>query len=126
MTIFVGEAAMLQVVPIALSMGLVLLWVAGLAHDATHWLTWLLLIAGVVGFGGSVRFEESPRAGAAGFGALSAALFLFWIVALPTHATAWLAWGTFLFACAYAVLAGQAALGQGRGSVWTWRTRSSS
>ncbi len=117
---------MIEVVRIALSLGLFLLWVAGLAHDATHWLTWLLLVAGIVGFGGSERFAESPRAGAAGWGALAVSLLLLWIVALSTRATGWLAWGTFLFGLAYAFLAGRAALHQAHGSVWPWRTRSSS
>jgi hypothetical protein len=125
MTIFVSEAAMIPIISIALSMGLVVLWVAGLCQEATRWLTWLMLVAGVIAFGGSSRFDESPRAGVGGWGALSAGLFLLWIIALSTHATGWLAWATFFAGCACALLAAQAARGQGRGSVRLWRTRSS-
>ncbi|HVV51780.1 MAG TPA: hypothetical protein VHO06_19080 [Polyangia bacterium] len=95
---------MAQIVPIGLSLGLVVLWVAGLSLQASAWLTWLELLAGVVAFGGSARFGETPRARAAGWGALAAALAVVWIVALAVRATGWLTWWTLPFAAAFAML----------------------
>lgn len=96
---------MVQVVEIALSFGLIVLWVAGLCFGASPWLTWLELVAGLIAFGGAARFSDSARAGGFGWGALAGGLCLLWILALVTRATAWLTWWTFAFACASAMLA---------------------
>jgi hypothetical protein len=105
---------MVRVVEIALSFGLIVLWVAGLCYQASSWLTWCALVAGVIAFGGAARFSDSARAGSFGWGALAAGLFLLWLVAVSTHATRWLAWWTFAFACALAMLAVASASGRTR------------
>ncbi|HEY6477939.1 MAG TPA: hypothetical protein VI456_15285 [Polyangia bacterium] len=103
-----------QLVSIALSFGLVVLWVAGLALQASRWLSWFALLAGLVAFVGAARFTESARTGIAGWGAMAGGLFLVWIVALATHATSWLTWSTFVFAWAFVILAVAAGSGAAR------------
>lgn len=103
---------MVRIVEIALSFGLVVLWVAGLCFQASTWLTWFALVAGLIAFGGAARFTDSARAGEFGWGALAAGLLVLWIVALITRATPWLTWWTFAFACASALLAAASASGR--------------
>ncbi|HXT95222.1 MAG TPA: hypothetical protein VN853_02910 [Polyangia bacterium] len=103
---------MVRIVEIALSFGLIVLWVAGLCFGASTWLTWFVLVAGLIAFGGAARFTDSARAGEFGWGALAAGLLLLWIVALITRATPWLTWWTFAFACASALLAAASASGR--------------
>jgi len=105
---------MVSVVEIALSFGLIVLWVAGLCFGASSWLTWLELLAGLIEFGGAARFSDSARAGGFGWGALAVGLFVLWIVALATRATTWLTWWTLAFGCASAVLAAASASGRTR------------
>ena len=50
----------MRVVAIALSFGLVLLWVGGLSHEAAPWLTWLDLAAGLIAFVSAVRAGGVP------------------------------------------------------------------
>jgi len=97
---------MFRVPAIALSFGLVLLWVAGLAHQAAPWLTWLDLVAGLVAFGSATPFAESRRAGLAGWGVLGLALLVLWIAAVAKGERSWLASWTFVAACAFLMLAG--------------------
>ena len=97
---------MLRVPAIALSFGLVLLWVAGLSHHAAPWLTWLNLLAGLVAFGSATPLAESRRAGAVGWGALGLALIVLWIVAAARGERTWLTSWTFVMACAFLMLAG--------------------
>jgi hypothetical protein len=96
----------LRVVAIALSFGLVLLWVGGLSHEAAPWLTWLDLAAGLIAFGSATPFAESRRAGVAGWAALGLGLLVLWIAAVAKGERSWLASWTFVGGCAFLMLAG--------------------
>ena len=97
---------MLRVPAIALSFGLVLLWVAGLSHQQPAWLTWCNLVAGIIAFGSATPLAESRRAGLMGWGALGFGLVVLWIAALTKGERSWLASWTFVAACAFLMLAG--------------------
>ncbi len=97
---------MLHVPAIALSFGLILLWVAGLSHHASAWLTWLDFLAGLIAFGSATQFAASRRAGVVGWASLALGLFLLWLAALATGGRSWLAWWTLVLACAFLLLAG--------------------
>ena len=97
---------MFRVPAIALSFGLVLLWVAGVSHKEAAWLTWLDLLAGVIAFGTATPFAESRRAGIIGWSSLGFGLFVLWIAALAGGNRSWLASWTFVAACAFLMLAG--------------------
>ena len=97
---------MLHVPAIALSFGLILLWVAGLAHHASAWLTWLDFLAGLIAFGSATQFAASRRAGVVGWSSIALGLFLLWVAALATGGRSWLAWWTLVLACAFLLLAG--------------------
>jgi hypothetical protein len=93
---------MIRASSIALGIGLVVLWLVGLWNGATAWLTWLNGVGGLVAFG--IAASVTPRVVGAAAGspiALSVGLFALWIIALITHATTWLTWWTFAFACAF-------------------------
>lgn len=96
---------MSRVPAIAVSFGLILLWVAGLCRQAPGWLTWLDFLAGLIAFGSAAQLAASRRAGVFGWGALAAALVVLWIAALATGGRSWLAWWTLVFACAFLLLA---------------------
>jgi hypothetical protein len=86
-----------------LAAGLGALWIIGLGHHATGWLTWLDGLAALGGFaivlGVSDLATGAIKAG--GPIALGMALGVFWIIGLATGSTTWLIWSTFAFACAY-------------------------
>jgi hypothetical protein len=96
---------MSRVPAIALSFGLVLLWVAGLCRQAPTWLTWLDLVAGLIAFGSAAQLATSRRAGIFGWGSLALSLFVLSISALATGERSWLASWTLVFACAFLILA---------------------
>ena len=97
---------MFRVPAIALSFGLVLLWVAGLSHQQPAWLTWLDLVGGLVAFGSATPFAESRRAGVAGWSALGLGLLVLWIAAAVKGERSWLASWTFVGACGFLMMAG--------------------
>jgi hypothetical protein len=97
---------MFRVPAIALSFGLVLLWVAGLSQQASPWLTWLDLVAGLIAFGSAAPFAASRRAGVLGWSALGLGLLVLWIAALARHDSSWLSSWTLVVACAFLMLAG--------------------
>ena len=96
----------MRVPAIGLSFGLVLLWVAGLAHQEPAWLTWLNLVAGLIAFGSATPLAESRRAGVVGWGALGLGLLVLCIAAAARGERTWLASWTFVIACAFLMLAG--------------------
>ena len=100
---------MARPVSLVLGIGLLVLWIVGLSSPAAPgWLTWLDGIAGIIAF---VVAGMSPPASvravgqAGGPAALSAALFVLWIVGLASAAVTWQVWWNFGFACAFAALA---------------------
>jgi hypothetical protein len=97
---------MFRVPAIALSFGLVLLWVAGVSHKEAAWLTWLDLLAGVVAFGSATPLAESRRAGIIGWCSLAFGLFILWLAAMAKGNRSWLGSWTFVAACAFLMLAG--------------------
>lgn len=97
---------MFRGVSVALGIGLIILWIAGLSAHSALWLTWLDGIAGLVAILLGVAVVGSvARAGVGGWGLLALGLFVLWIIGLAAHAPLWLAWWTFAFACAFVVLA---------------------
>jgi hypothetical protein len=98
---------MLYIPAIALSFGLILLWVAGLSRHAAAWLTWLDFLAGLIAFGSATQFAASRRTGVVGWTSLALGLFVLWIAALATGGgRSWLASWTLVLACAFLLLAG--------------------
>jgi hypothetical protein len=98
---------MIRGTSIVLGVGLLLLWIIGLANHATGWLTWLNAVGAVSAFGIAAAMVPNrttnyamPVGGPIGLGI---ALFLLWIVGLSTDATGWLAWWTFAFGCGFLV-----------------------
>lgn len=93
----------------ALIIGLFLkaIWIAGLSIHTQSWLTWLDGAGALLAFG--VAAMPSNKAAAEGRTVASAVLclglFALWIIALATHAEAWIAWCTFGAACAAAFVA---------------------
>ncbi len=93
---------------VVLGVGLLVVWIVGLAQNATGWLTWLDGVAGVMSFvvAGAVAPADdraAARSGSVGMGVQTAGLFVLWLVGMATRATPWLVWWTFVFACAYLV-----------------------
>jgi len=97
---------MSRVPAIALSFGLILLWVAGLCRQDPSWLAWLDLVAGLIAFGSAAQLATSRRAGIVGWGSLGLGLLVLSIGALATAGRSWLAWWTLVSACAFLMLAG--------------------
>ena len=94
---------MVRASSIVLGAGLVILWAVGLGNHATAWLTWLNGLGALCAFG--IAAAIVPNMTLSGRVSppivLSIGLFVLWIIALATHAEAWLAWWTFAFACAF-------------------------
>jgi hypothetical protein len=106
---------MARVGSMVLGAGLVVLWIVGLNHGATLWLTWLCGVAGLTSLA-TAALIRSQSPGRAGWREMAPAgvglgLLLFSIVGLALRATGWLAWWTFAFGCAYLALTG---LGSGQ------------
>jgi len=97
---------MARVGAVILGVGLVVLWIVGMNHTATAWLTWMDGMAGLISFViASLAPSEPGRASAGGPGVIGFGLIGLWIVARVTHATEWLTWWTFGFGCAYLIVA---------------------
>jgi thiol:disulfide interchange protein len=88
---------------IALGVGLILLWIAGLSAPSPGWLAWLDGLAGLFAFIiAGMNFplvKRSVRTG--GPIALAVGLFVMWVAGMATGAPTWLAWWNFAFACAF-------------------------
>jgi hypothetical protein len=98
---------------IVLGVGLIILWIAGLAQHATPWLDWLTVVGALAAFG-IAAMPVSQRGMAMPVGApigLGIALAVLWVLALSTAATGWLAWWVFAFACAFMIV-GLLAIGE--------------
>src|SRR5262245_24316318 len=98
---------MLRGISIALGIGLIVLWLVGVNNQATLWLTWLDGIAALWAFtlGASIVPGRSGLSATAGAPlALSLGLYVLWGIGLLTRAEPWLAWWTFVFACAFLAL----------------------
>jgi hypothetical protein len=99
---------------IVLGAGLVILWLVGLARDATPWLTWFNLLGGLFSFAVAAAITPGRSGYAVPAGApMALAVFLsvLFIVAMSIGASSWMAWWTFAFACAYMIL-GLLAIGE--------------
>lgn len=96
---------MVRATCIALGLALVVLWLIGVTSQSTSWLAWLdglgalfaFSIATAVKPGTNDRMAVSPAI-------LAGGLFMLWAMALVAHATPWLAWWTFVLACAFLML----------------------
>ncbi len=99
---------MVRGLTIAVGIGLIILWIAGLSSPVSSpWLTWLDGIAGLFAFsiaGGIASYNTRGMRGGSTF-VLSLSLFVLWIIALATGVVAWQTWWTFAFACAELVIA---------------------
>jgi hypothetical protein len=96
---------------VALGVGLVIVWIAGLSAHATPWLTWLDGLAGLAAIVLGLTAARAARVGVAGWSLVAFGLFVLWIVGLSTHGALWLAWWTFAFACGFVILTASAASG---------------
>ena len=103
---------MIRVVAAMIGLGLAVLWIVGMSVDATVWLTWTDGIAAALTLAtvGIIPERHSSAWAALCLGAITAGLFVLWLVGLARHATSWLTWWTFVAAC----LTAAAALGAAR------------
>lgn len=94
---------MVRASSIVLGAGLVILWAVGLGNHATAWLTWLNGLGALCAFG--IAAAVVPTTTVSGTATppivLSIGLYVLWIIGLATHASLWLCWWTFAFACAF-------------------------
>jgi hypothetical protein len=87
---------------VSLGAGLVVLWIVGLNQGATMWLTWMLGLAGLTSVVVAAMLPaEHGREGAKPPAIVGFALFALWILAIASHATAWLTWWTFALGVAH-------------------------
>jgi uncharacterized membrane protein len=97
---------MARIGSLVLGAGMVVLWIVGLNHGATMWLTWLI---GIVSLSSIVVATMLPaRAGnerAAPAAAVGLVLLALGLLGLVVQATSWLAWWTCAFACAHLTIA---------------------
>jgi hypothetical protein len=97
---------MARIGSVILGVGLVILWIVGMNHGATTWLTWMDGLAGLVFFIiAGLATAEAGRGGAGAPVVVGFALIVFWLVGLGVRATSWLSWWTFVFGCAGLTLA---------------------
>lgn len=92
---------------LALSFGLVVLWLVGLERGGVPWMAWIDLALGVAAFLLAVIVSPRSRASVRVGGplTLSAGLFVLWLAGVSTASPAlWLAWWNFAFACAFLLL----------------------
>jgi hypothetical protein len=89
-----------------LAIGLVVLWLAALSQHATSWLTWADVVAALCAFAiaAGAGASVTPGSSATLPLALSVGLAVLWIIGLASHASSWLAWWTFAFACAFLLI----------------------
>jgi hypothetical protein len=93
---------MARVGSVVLGVGLVVLWIVGMNHFATAWLTWMDGMAGLISFVIAALIPgETGRSSAGAPSVVGVGLVALWLVALGTDATNWLAWWTLGFGCAY-------------------------
>jgi hypothetical protein len=92
-------------ISVALGLGLVIAWIAGLANHALGWLTWVSLAAALLAFGGAWAFVTGRRIGAVLAGFLGMGLLLVWLIALGARGSSWLTWWTFGFGSGFVILA---------------------
>jgi hypothetical protein len=96
---------MVRATSIALGIGLLVLWIVGLSHRATPWLTWMDGVAALAAFGiaGSMMGGSLGVVSGGPMG-LGIALGVLWIIGLARHDVSWLVWWTFAFGCAFVLL----------------------
>jgi hypothetical protein len=96
---------MMRTAHIALGVGLVILWIAGLARHSTPWMSWLDGLAGLIAFAGAASAGRDARVGQWASAGLTVGLFALWIIGLSVDASRALSWWNFAFACAFLLLA---------------------
>lgn len=97
---------MARIGSVILGVGLVILWIVGMNHSATAWLTWMVGLTGLVSFIiAGLAPAESGHAGTGAPGVVGGALIVLWLLGLGLHATGWLNWWTFVFGCGGLALA---------------------
>jgi hypothetical protein len=90
---------------IVLGIGLVILWIVGLANGQPHWMGWLDLFGALCAFAGaSYSLRASPSARVAGPIALGVGLFALFIAGLASHASSAITWANFGFGLGFLVL----------------------
>jgi hypothetical protein len=106
---------MLRSAPVFLALGLAMLWLIGLAEDATVWLTWVVgtLALPLVATTGLVPEREGSGWAALSLWLVAFALGAAWAVGWRTEAAPWLTWWTLVFA-ALTLLTGTAVAMQDR------------
>jgi hypothetical protein len=98
---------MVRGVSIVLGVGLICLWLMGLAHHATSWLTWLVGAGALGAFSAaaSLRPERTSLTALVGSPmAVGLGLVVIAIIGLSVAATVWVAWWAFAFGCAFLLL----------------------
>jgi hypothetical protein len=90
---------MFRFAPVFLALGLAVLWVIGLAQDATVWLTWALgaLAVPTLATTGLVPARRASAVAALCLALVAIALLAVWLVGWRSGADPWLSWWTLVF-----------------------------
>ncbi len=83
--------------------GLLLLWIGGLATGAAAWLTWAEFCFAICAFY-LAAYGQNRAGGPAGTIALAIALLVVAIIGASGRAQAWLSWSTFGLACLFGLV----------------------
>jgi hypothetical protein len=100
---------MYRLIAAVLGLGLVTIWMLGLAYDAPAWLVWPDAAAALVALGVTGMVESGDVAGMVTWPLLGISLFGLWLFGLGSQAR-WLAWLNLLLGLAFLALTAVAAL----------------
>jgi hypothetical protein len=95
--------AMNRLIAAALGLGLVTVWMLGLAYNGPNWLVWPDAAAALVALGVTGMLESGDVAGMTTWPLLGVTLLGLWLFGLGSHAR-WLAWLNLLFGLGFLAL----------------------
>ena len=95
--------AMNRMIAAALGLGILTVWMLGLAYDGPAWLVWPDAAAALIALGVTGIVESGDMAGMATWPLLGVVLVGLWLFGLGSHAR-WLAWLNLVVGCGFLAL----------------------